>query len=63
MEGMDDLDMRQLVTMMQDRYGPDATVEAWERADVAMGRGDDEGALLWRTVMMEVQREQPPDET
>jgi hypothetical protein len=58
---VDDLDMRQLVTMMQDTYGPDAVVEAWERAGAAMERGDDESALLWRTVMIEVQR--PPNET
>jgi len=59
---MDDRDIWQAATVLIKRYSEDATLQAAQRADVMLGRGDINGRLVWQRIhaaIQELLRERP----
>ena len=46
-----DLDIFRAATMIIDRYGDGATVEAKKRSDELAGQGDTEGKIVWLRIL------------
>jgi hypothetical protein len=45
-----DLDIRRAANLLIRKHGPDAELEAARLADLMLGRGDDEGRLVWARI-------------
>jgi hypothetical protein len=45
-----DIDIRRAAHLLMKQHGGDAVLEAARRADDMLGRGDLEGAAVWRTI-------------
>ncbi len=57
-----DLDIYRAANILVKRYGEDAALEAAQRADVMLGRGDMNGYTVWKQIVKaveEMQRTEP----
>jgi hypothetical protein len=59
-----DLDIYRAAKLLIDQHGDDAPIRVAERSDELLGKGDTEGAAIWRAIMAaieELQRDRAPE--